>query len=47
MQQLHGTEKDSETHVATTFDWRDIERQLVTIGDSERHAETTMHCKRQ
>ena len=44
MQQLHGTEMDSERdierHEATPWNWRDCETQPAAIGDSERHAAT-------
>ena len=50
MQQLHGTERDSVSQLATIVDierhatnpWeqRDSQRQLATIADNERHAAT-------
>ena len=40
MQQLYGTERDSERHAATPWDRGDSERQRANIGDNERHAAT-------
>ena len=57
MQQIHGGRKDresqpvimrdSERHVATSWDRRESERQPAKMGDSERHAQPPWHWNRQ
>ena len=43
MQQLHGSERESERHIASPWERRDCERQPTNIVDSERQAECLCH----
>ena len=38
---------DSETHVATTWDQSDSERQPANVGDSKKHAANPWNWKRE
>ena len=38
--------RESKTHVATPWDWRESEREQRTMGDIVRHLETPWNWER-